>query len=58
MTNFKCDNNICDLSTYHFIKYVRVIGYCFLFDCRSLTEIDLSPLSHVTSIGNLFFVLL
>ena len=29
ITNFKCDNNICDLSTYHFIKYVRAIGSQF-----------------------------
>ena len=54
MTNFKCDNNICDLSTYHFIKYVRVIGTVFCLDCSDLTEIDLSPLSHVTSIGSHF----
>ena len=29
ITNFKCNNDICDLSTYHFIKYVRVIGIIF-----------------------------
>ena len=34
MTNFNCNNNICDLSTYHFIKYVRAIGDNFLADCR------------------------
>ena len=42
MTNFKCDNNICDLSTYHFIKYVRVIGNYFLFNCYKLLKIILS----------------
>ena len=46
--------DICDLSTCHFIKYVRAIGDYFLCYCRSLTEIDLSPLPHVTSIGNFF----
>ena len=56
MTNFRCNNDTCDLSTYHFIKYVRVIGDYFMSECFCLTEIDLSPLSHVTSIGNYFLV--
>ena len=56
MTNFNCDNNICDLSRYHFIKYVKAIGNNFLSGCKNLAEIDLSPLSHVTSIGDGFFV--
>ena len=53
ITNFRCDNNICDLSTYHFIKYVRVIGDGFMC-CCNLTKIDLSPISHITSIDSYF----
>ena len=54
MTNFYCDNDICDLSTYHFIKYVRVIGDNFMYNCKNLTKIDLSSLLHVTLIKSNF----
>ena len=56
LTNFRCNkrHTQCDLSTYHFIKYIKVIGNNFLVDCNQLTTIKLSQLRKIRSIGSNF----
>ena len=33
---------------------LTLIGSYFLYNCRTLTSLDLTPLSNITSIGNYF----
>ncbi|CAO5680543.1 MAG: hypothetical protein NEHIOOID_00278 [Holosporales bacterium] len=52
----KCLNSIKEMHNLKIIhaENVENIGYNFLYDCRGLTTLDLSPLSNVKSIGDRF----